>query len=635
MLKRVSKIIKHNFSFMVWVAILWSVGEIIQHTSGAPPQIHIVHLFVLVLHSFLIYFLNLVIVCLAGILLLTFLGLFLTIGGSISLDQEVRWYRFFIVLMVLISGSLWGLSSGDIKQFLYLTFPMIVLFYLFISYQRSSFMIVCALVVPLGIYLLILGRAITVIWSAELSETVSPSNNLPGSNVILISIDTLRADHLGCYGDPTTRTPTIDRFSRSATLHVNAVTSIALTVPAHATMLTGLYPAEHGCHSNGDPVKNVGLSLPQMLQNQGYQAAAIVSGYPLKRNFFSIGTDFLHYDDKFSPAWFPPDEIFLLPPVRLMANYGLFYDRRFLFERRGFRVNKRAAEYVRKLTTPFFLFLHYYEPHGPYEPPWYYSKYYYTQNIKEERRNSMQDVTFPAYQRLKGIRDIQYPLALYRAEVSYVDKLIGELFTGILPEAVLQNAIICITADHGESLDEHQYYFDHGRDCYEPSAHIPLIIRATETQWGKMDLKTSSLANLVPLLLRLLNQNNPEPVIRQPLVLQPAQSQSIFPIPLEANSNLLDHSSAESNVKPVSLFRGVKYGHFKYLEDLNTRSKLLFNVTLDPGETVDFSKEFPGLKARLEAWSSEWFQRVETNRSAPLVFSGAEKELLTSLGYIQ
>ena len=166
-------------------------------------------------------------------------------------------------------------------------------------------------------------------------------------NVLLISIDTCRADHLSCYGYRGWRRRNIDALARDGVRFTSVITPYPMTLPAHCSMLTGSYPATHGVQSNSDRLGEANVTLAKVLRSAGYQTAAFVGGFPMSSSF-GVGQGFETYDDQF-------------PPAEHVGDFA---------ERKAEEVSRRGMAWLESHgSQPFFLFLHYYDPHYPYDPP--------------------------------------------------------------------------------------------------------------------------------------------------------------------------------------------------------------------------------------------------------------------------
>jgi len=616
-----------NLRFLVWFGTSWSLIEALGHLSaestGSLPQV-----ILYVLHLFIIH----------GILV-SFIGLMVSIPllALFSTGKKVFLFKWLLLAICLAVSFGLARAAGSLVHFFTLTFPLCTVACLLFTGKGLKRSVRFG--IPVFLLLLV---ALTVfkvypLISDAIPITSKPTNITPDQpNCILISVDTLRADHLGCYGHPLIRTPNIDRLARFSSLFDQVITPQALTGPAHASMLSGQYPLEHGCRSNGDPVKHPGSSLASVLSGKGYTTAAFVSGYPLKKEFFAYHQHFHSYHDKFSPDWFPGDTIFKVPLVSLLANHGLVYDRRYLFERSGELLNRTVEKFVTHCPGPFFLFIHYYEPHGPYEPPRHWRDYYYSRNLDPGHGQSMQNIVFPAYQRLRKIGDINYPKAMYKGEVSHVDALIGQLVHQKLPRQLMTRTMIVLTADHGESLGEHGYYFDHGRDCFQPGLHVPLLLHYPGERMISFNSGFTSLTEVPALILSRLGHNG-NMTGRVPDIHSSHPETGLEqhrPVPLEANSNLLRHSDAGKKLEIEQFARAIIFGDMKYYEDIKARQSFLFDLKHDPAELHDVSPENSETVRLLQRGLNDWEATGQGKHSIIDGLSDDQINELEQLGYI-
>ena len=243
-------------------------------------------------------------------------------------------------------------------------------------------------------------------------------------NVLLISIDTCRADYLSCYGFDRQTTPQIDNIAKKGILFKNAYSPVPLTRPAHCSMLTGTYPPFHQVHDNFESeLDDSNITLAEILQNNGYNTGAIISSFVLDQQF-GINQGFEYYHDKFTPS----------------------ADGNEPEERPGEQASRLACDFLTDSTDhPFFLFLHYFDPHIDYNPP----------------------------EPFAG----RYSENLYAGEIAYVDYCIGLVIDQLKKLGLYDSTLIIIVGDHGESLGEHGEA-EHGYFIYQSTVHIPFILRA-------------------------------------------------------------------------------------------------------------------------------------------------------------
>ena len=283
-----------------------------------------------------------------------------------------------------------------------------------------------------------------------------PGARFAGAPVVLISIDTLRSDHLPAYGYRAVETPHLDRFRRDALLFRRAYSPCPMTLPSHVTMLTGLNPPEHGVRNNiGFSFRSADHpSLPTLLKKRGYATGAAVSSYVLRRET-GLAAAFDAYEDSIDPR-----------PGAAFAE----------FQRAGGATVARAREWLAgKQDAPFFYFLHLYEPHVPYEPP-------------------------------EPFRRV--PLA-YDGEIAAADQVVGDFLEYLKGAGVYDRALIVVTSDHGEGL------MDHGEEqhsilLYREAIQVPLFVKLPGSERGGETVDApAQLADLLPTVTDLLGLETP------------------------------------------------------------------------------------------------------------------------------
>ena len=246
-------------------------------------------------------------------------------------------------------------------------------------------------------------------------------------NILLITIDTLRADRLSCYGSQHPKTPHIDDLGERGVLFSRAFANTSTTLPSHANILLGVTPNYHGVHENLNfIVSEELLTLAEHLKNNGYATGAVVGAYPLDSRF-GLSQGFDIYDDDYSRSH--------------SENFTTL-------ERNAEAVIEGALEWLEGRRSPWFLWIHCWDPHTPYEPP---------EPFKT-----------------------QYKEHLYEGEVAYVDLALGKLLDHLKENSLFDSTLIIFTGDHGESLGQHGEK-THGFFAYNSSTWIPLIISHPET----------------------------------------------------------------------------------------------------------------------------------------------------------
>ncbi|MEM7249479.1 MAG: sulfatase, partial [Acidobacteriota bacterium] len=245
------------------------------------------------------------------------------------------------------------------------------------------------------------------------------------ADILVITVDTVRRDHLSCYGHETLTTPNIDQLAAEGVLWTDCQAAISVTGPSHVTMFTGVYPQVHGAFRNGVKVKPERMTLGELLGAAGYQRQAFVAGWTLKDRVCGLAKGFDTYDDDMDKRY---SVVNLMRKADEVTNDALAW-----FEGE----QKRRAKGER---DPYFVFVHYFDPHEPYEPV-----------PGPALRPNPQADGGPALEKYDT------HLEAYDREIAYTDGEIGRLVDELKKMGLLKDAIIALTADHGQSFGEHGY----------------------------------------------------------------------------------------------------------------------------------------------------------------------------------
>jgi|GEM_PF-593038 len=301
-------------------------------------------------------------------------------------------------------------------------------------------------------------------------------------NLLFISIDTLRADHLGAYGYQRHTSPYMDRFARESVLFQLPVAQKTMTAPSFATMMTGLYPRTHGLSRNHGVLSDESHTLAERLREQGYRTAAFVSN-PACSDVFNFDQGFDFFD-------------------------LTFYDED--VESKG--LNEKFIPYAESLgSEPFLLWLHYTDPHALYqvtEPEQslfiddpHYGRY---RDLKVVIGQRARPYVLPAEAAMDGNTDLDWYISQYDAEIRYVDHHLQYAMAALERMGLLENTLVVLLSDHGESMVEHDYYMSHGHNTYNTQAVVPLMIRHASLPAGTVVPGKVELVDLLPTLLDLL-----------------------------------------------------------------------------------------------------------------------------------
>lgn len=326
-----------------------------------------------------------------------------------------------------------------------------------------------------------------------------------GPPVVLVTLDTTRDDHVG-PDNPYSRTPTMDALARDGARFSLALSQIPVTGPSHTTILSGEGPWSHGVLLNGHPIPAELPLLAEVLRGQGYDTGAFISAYVLEGTF-GFARGFQVYDDDFGAVQGWADTV----AGRLMAGVQRHLDPELSLERRADRTVDHALAWLDRPElasgqTPFFLWVHLFDPHGPYEPPSPWDRAYYQGDPRDPARKTMsrvQNVAPYLLSSLAGITDLAWPLAQYAGEISYADQELGRLITAL--DQRYPEALVIVSGDHGESLGEHGVWFNHGDDLFEPATRVPLVMRMRDRiAPGSVVSSPVELLDIAPTTLDLL-----------------------------------------------------------------------------------------------------------------------------------
>ena len=401
-----------------------------------------------------------------------------------------------------------------------------------------------------------------------------PPAPTPPRHLVLVTIDTLRADRLGCYGNRTVQTPHLDRLAREGALAVDMSVQVPLTRPSHTTILTGLYPAEHGIRDNVSPALAAEVpTLATRLKGAGFETAAFVSSVVLSRQS-GLARGFDTYSDRFDVG----------------AD-----DARFLntIQRRGDGPTAEAIAWIEgHRGSRFFVWLHLYDPHDPYEPPEPFAS--------------------------------RYADRPYDGEVAFTDELVGRLEGALDRLGLAQETLLVVTADHGEGLGDHGEAV-HGYFVYESTLAVPLLVRGPGIPAGTRLAGTARSVDLLPTLADLVGLATPAATrvsgrslaraLRggAPPPSEPTYAESLTPLLHFGWSDL----------------RALRDGRWKYIQAPRPE---LYDLRDDPQEAHDLAL---AQKARTEALRLALARRLEDERQtakAPAAAAAVPPELLEQLG---
>ena len=407
-------------------------------------------------------------------------------------------------------------------------------------------------------------------------------------HVLLISIDTCRADHLGCYGYALDTTPNIDAIAEQGIVFENAISPVPYTLPAHCSMLTGTIPPVHGVLDNSVyRLSKENTTLAELLKERGFSTAAFVSTFVLDARF-GMGQGFDVYDDEF---------------VETNDAMG---------------INQCSAEESTRDALTWldkhrrekgFVFLHYYDPHFTYEPPEPFASRF-------KQVPQPDNVTTPFAQAL---------FDGYAGEIAYTDHCIGQVVERLKQLGLYDSTLIIITSDHGEMLGQHGEGF-HGYYIYQPAIEVPLIFKLPGKSTARRIPDTVGLVDIVPTLCSVLNIDLPTPIQGQDL------SPCFHGRPLPHGDRHLFCQSLEPTKYHASSLLSVLTDEYKYIR---TSRPELYDLLDDPNELNNIAREEPDqLQAMGDALDQILAEATQHQAKGKAGLDADTRQRLESLGYV-
>lgn len=417
-------------------------------------------------------------------------------------------------------------------------------------------------------------------------------------NIILISVDSLRQDHLGCYGYERNTSPNIDAFAKEGVLFSQAIAQGTRTHVSLPSLHTSTYPRVHGCYTYNFKMNPLLPTLSETLKKNGYFTMAVIGSPQINQ---------------------------------LKRGFDIFIDNE---DMKADEVTRKSAHLIEKYqNNKFFIWVHYFDPHGPYRPPVPYDRIFpYNLEGKVAPINDEWDSGYmgiPLSVAENNITNIDYYVSQYDGEIRFTDEQIGALLKKIKELSLDKNSIFIITSDHGDSLGEHNLYFVHGF-VYDEVIKIPLIIKSKKVMpFSKIIGHQVQHIDIAPTILEILRIKKPKTM----------QGNSLLPL-IQGNKghpSFFSFSECRDQILLGRIIECIRTNEWKLI-CINEKNKLkymLYNLKLDPKEDNNLvnlkREEFKFLNEKLVNWRN----RVPLFKPTLSNITKEQKEILRSLGYIQ
>ncbi|MFH1279833.1 MAG: sulfatase [Candidatus Eisenbacteria bacterium] len=433
-------------------------------------------------------------------------------------------------------------------------------------------------------------------------------------NVVVVTIESLRADHLGCYGYDLPTSPHLDRFAAESIRFDRAYSVTSWTLPSHAALLTGMYPSAVQVTEPHHKLSDSYATLAETLAEEGYHTAAFVSG-PFLRTPYNLNQGFALYDDG-------PSAVTQETAHGDVTNPSM---------------ERAVTAFLRsRPEEPFFLFAYFWDVHYDFIPPPPYDTMFVTADMEPfdgtgfESNNEIRPDMSP--------ERFRYLVSQYDGEIRSTDEMFGRLFGVLREEGLWENTAILVTADHGEEFFEHGAK-GHKHNLHVETLHVPLLFKPPGLFEPAVDGRVASLIDVAPTVLGLCGVRPPEGVAGRSL-LAPAEDaprELFYELYLTYYGYVIGGGFA--GTKTFDSF-ALRKGGRKYIRLPMKGGERLYDVLGDPAERQDLSDslaaELPDFRAKVEEYIARAEAIAASHGAAPdAALSAEERERLEALGYIQ
>ncbi len=434
----------------------------------------------------------------------------------------------------------------------------------------------------------------------------------PYKHILLISMDTTRADALAVYGGTAAKTPRLDKLANTGVRFQNATTAAPSTLASHTSIMTGLHPRRHGVARNAFRVSEDNIMLAEVLGQHGFHSAGFIGSFALDQQF-QFAQGFNHWDQDFD----------ILTDGRNADQH----------QRTADQVTGALLDYVGNFdgSQRLFLFAHYFDVHAPYAPPEPFASDYmdewstsdfghmahqiglhqkeligkerqvYTMGLSRKLAETAHGNPLPGDSNLS---------ALYAGELAFLDGQIGRLLDGLSDKGILEDCLVLLTADHGETFWEHGDFWHHGAWVYETNLHVPLIVNLPDGRGrGTVIAEPVSTTDIFPTLLDLLDIPLPEPVAGRSLM-GAIDGQALAAVPIFSEATQpVERFEKQADWRNQLKSKSVRLGRWKYIRTPYLKFEELYDLQQDPGERHNLMQE---LNSERQAALSELRKHLKT-----------------------
>jgi arylsulfatase A-like enzyme len=431
-------------------------------------------------------------------------------------------------------------------------------------------------------------------------------------NVLLISLDTVRPDHLSCYGNPRETSPAIDALAARGVRFADASSTAPWTLPAHATMFTGLYPSHHGVKDYSHRLPAEQVTLAEILRERGFRTFAVINTWNIADPRFEIFQGFAPEDVRYVRETAPG-----AAGGQVILNSGA-------------EVERLAREFLagHDRARPFFLLAHFYDAHTDFTPTAANRARFVAPYAGKLDGTTGQLMAVRASGVRLGEADLRFLRDMYDAEIRGLDDVLGRFLEFLEHEGFARDTLVVLAADHGEEFQEHGGLL-HGRTQYEELLRVPLILAGPGIPRGEVVDQPVSLVDLLPTILARLE------------IAPPARVDGVDLAPAWSGGRLservlfgeADHNNVVDGQPVIDVKRMARLGHEKLHLDRHSGAVQLFDLARDPREQRDLAASAPERVELLRAALARFLAGAVAGQTSGAELSAENLELLRRLGY--
>ncbi|NIR86402.1 sulfatase [Candidatus Bathyarchaeota archaeon] len=468
-------------------------------------------------------------------------------------------------------------------------------------------------------------------------ELSLPEGNLgamEGPNIILVTMDTVRADHTSAYNYPRETTPALEDLARESTLYLNAIAPGDMTLSTHASLFTGLPVNWHGAHRSdqypaGQPLAQGFDTLSEVLANHGYLTAGVVANHGYLGHRFGLDQGFHYYDDR-APISYSRWTWRGLFRELLCNIFTIWIHPSFLNSpyRKAEQIHSEALKLIEKLhkrNRPWFLFLNYMDAHTPYQPPPPFDTRFPSIDPAftwRKYREMKQEILRQEYK--ITTKEKQHLLSLYDAGIAYLDHYLGIFLEQLKKRGLYEGSLIIVTSDHGEAFGEREL-IGHEMSVYQDQVHVPLLVKYPNSAAEMKVSEIVSLISIPPTVLEVTGLKSQKGFRRM----------NLRKIPM-GEPTIVVSESYPHGVLPrfERVERAVFRNSYKFIHSTEGKREF-YDLSLDPNETQNLYKELREESRALENQLTDWLKVSSSPSTDCTLLDRQTEDRLQSLGYVK